>query len=450
MRHLQHVVWSKGVFLTPQHLQLQDQYVEDLLQFQLECCGSHLWGFSHLRIDPKRLTEGQFSVLAARGILPDGMLFDIPDADTAPPSRSLRDFFTEDRHQLDVFLSVPEQRTNGINMGPRQDTKARFVSEMRLVRDDNSGTSDKPIQIARKNLKLLLEGENQEGSTRMQIATVVKTPAGTFELHPDFIPPLLDIHGNDSLRRVVRGLVETLAARSSVLAATRRQKNQSLAEFTAADIANFWLQYTINQDLPVFRHLLERATVHPEQLFSAMLALAGALTTFSTTIAPRDLPQYEHEQLGRCFRDLEQKIRILLETVVPVNFVAIPLKLVQPSIYAATIEEERYLRDSRLYLAMSASVDDGELVSRAPALMKVGAAAHVEQMIRQALPGLKMTYVSHPPSEIPVKLKYKYFSLELAGKAWEGIQRGRNIGAYVPLELPNPQLELIVLLPSSR
>lgn len=450
MKQLQHVVWSKGVFLTPQHLQTQDRYVEDLLQFQLECCGAHLWGFAHLRIDPKKLTEGQFGILEARGILPDGMLFDIPDADVPPPSRTVNDFFTEDQRQLNVYLSVPEQRSNSMNTGLKQDTKARYVAEMRMVRDDNSGTSDKPIQIARKNLKLLLEGENQEGSTIMQVARVIKTTAGTFDIEPDFIPPLIDIHGNDSLRRVVRGLVETLAARSSILAMNRRQRNQSLADFTASDIANFWLLYTLNQHLPLFSHLLERATVHPEQLFSAMLALAGALTTFSSTIAPRDLPQYRHDQLGQCFRDLEQKIRILLETVVPVNFVAIPLKLVQPSIYAATIEDEKYLRDSRWYLAVSAGIDDGDLISRAPALMKVGAAAHVEQMIRQALPGLKMTYAPNPPSEIPIKLRYKYFSLDLASKAWEGIQRGRNLGVYVPIELPNPQLELVILLPRDR
>jgi type VI secretion system protein ImpJ len=448
MKQLQHVIWSKGVFLTPQHLQTQDRYMEDLLQFQLECCGAHLWGFAHLRIDTKKLIDGQLSLLEARGLLPDGMLFDIPEADPAPPSRMVTDFFSDDRRRLDVFLSVPELRNIGINTSVRQDAKARYVTEIRMVRDDNSGASEKGIEIARKNLKLLFEGENQEGSTVVQIGRIRKTTAGVFELDPDFIPPLIDIHGSDLLRRVVRGLVETLAARSSLLAAGRRQRNQSLADFTASDIANFWLLYTINQHLPLFRHLMDRATVHPEQLFSAMLALAGALTTFSTAITPGDLPQYRHDRLEECFPDLERKIRVLLETVVPVNFVAIPLKLVQPSIYAAAIEDEKYLHNSRLYLAVNAGVDDAKLIARAPSVMKVGAAAQLEQMIRQALPGLNMVYVSNPPSEIPVKLRYKYFGLELTGKVWEGIQRGRNLGVHVPLELPNPQLELIVLLPS--
>ncbi|MEI9970638.1 MAG: type VI secretion system baseplate subunit TssK [Ignavibacteriota bacterium] len=36
---------------------------------------------------------------------------------------------------------------------------------------------------------------------------------------------------------------------------SRRQKNQSLADFTASDIAQFWLLYTINTAFPTISHL---------------------------------------------------------------------------------------------------------------------------------------------------------------------------------------------------
>ena len=36
MKRLQPVIWTKGTFLTPQHLQLQDRFLEDTLQFRLE------------------------------------------------------------------------------------------------------------------------------------------------------------------------------------------------------------------------------------------------------------------------------------------------------------------------------------------------------------------------------------------------------------------------------
>jgi type VI secretion system protein ImpJ len=48
-----------------------------------------------------------------------------------------------------------------------------------------------------------------------------------------------------------------------------------------------------------------------------------------------------------------------------------------------------------------------------------------------------------------VKLKYQYFALNQSGPAWEAVNRARNFAAYVPGELPNPTLELLILLPQT-
>ena len=161
----------------------------------------------------------------------------------------------------------------------------------------------------------------------------------------------------------------------------------------------------------------------------------------------RDLPVYDHDDLSRCFTDLDEKLRTLLDTVVPVNFVALPLKLAQPSIYATAIDNDKYLVNTKMYLALSAETSQAEIVGRAPQLVKVCSSSHIEHLVRNALPGVPLTYVASPPSAIPVKLNYQYFSLNQAGAAWEAIQRARNLAAYVPGDLPNPQLELIIVLP---
>jgi len=70
-----------------------------------------------------------------------------------------------------------------------------------------------------------------------------------------------------------------------------------------------------------------------------MASLASALTTFSLDIKPRDLPVYDHDGLGRCFQERDEMVHHLLETVVPSNFVSVPLRLVRPSVYAASSTE---------------------------------------------------------------------------------------------------------------
>jgi type VI secretion system protein ImpJ len=450
MKRLQPVIWSKGTFLTPQHLQIQDRFIESTLQFQLESLVFRPWGFRQLSLDHGLLASGVLAIGKASGVFPDGLLFDIPDSDAAPPPRNIVDCFDVDKDTLDVFFVIPSYREKGMNVAGEGNGDTRYQSSYLLMRDENTGLSEKPVQIARKNFRFLTADELREGNSALRVATVQRTPAATFQIDPVFVPPLLDFAANPYLFSIARRLVEILSAKSSQLSGTRRQKNQTLADFTAADIANFWLLYTINSYFPLVNHQFAAATGHPERLFNSMLTLAGALTTFSTAIHPRDLPTYDHANLSFCFSDLDEKLRILLETVVPSNFVSLPLKLIKTSIYGTAIADDKYLRNTKLYLAINAEMSSSDLIRNTPQLVKVCSASHIEHLVRQALPGLKLTHVAMPPSSIPVKLNYQYFSLEEGGLAWEAITRARNLAAYVPGDFPNPNLELIILLPQAQ
>ena len=50
----------------------------------------------------------------------------------------------------------------------------------------------------------------------------------------------------------------------------------------------------------------------------------------------------------------------LLETVVPTNVVSLPLKQVNNTIYATAVDQDRYLTNTRMYLAVAADASDDE------------------------------------------------------------------------------------------
>ena len=179
------------------------------------------------------------------------------------------------------------------------------------------------------------------------------------------------------------------------------------------------------------------------------VSLAGSLTTFSNKLHPRDLHAYDHQDLGGCFTDLNEKLLMLLETVVPRNFVSLPLKKVQPNIYATSIDREEYLKGTRMYLAISADTSTPDLIARAPNLIKICSGDYIDLLVQRALAGVPMTHAVTTPSAIPLKLNYQYFSLSQSGGPWETVTKARNLAAYVPGEFPNPQLELIILLPQN-
>ncbi|WP_213806541.1 type VI secretion system baseplate subunit TssK [Granulicella sp. dw_53] len=447
MSKLLPVVWTKGVFLSPQHLQAQDRFFQELLAFRLgglTFCG---WGFTELSIDGSGIASGILAITSCSGLFPDHLAFDTAQGSPLPRARSLEECLPEGKKQCAFFLAVPQHREGGLNIGSeRGGLSTRFFSELQLFKDETGQASgERPVALARNNLTILAEGETMEGSVLLPLALVERSEAGLYQLSSTFVPPLLDIACSSYLLDILRGIVELLVARSNQLAGARRQRNESLADFSASDIANFWLLYTLNTELPGLRHLLGHTRVHPETLFTAMLRLAGSLTTFSSQIEARDLPRYDHENLGTCFSLLDSLLRDLLNTVVPNNFIAVPLKTIHPTVYAAAIDKDEYLRTARFYLAVSSTIGRGELITRFPLLAKVGSSTQIEDLIRQALSGLRLVHVPVPPRAIPVHLDYQYFSIEASGLIWESVVRARNLAVYAPGELGDPRMELIIL-----
>jgi len=451
MRRLQSVLWTKGVFLSPQHLQAQDRFLESNLQFQMESLTFFPWGFETLQVDRAALANGEFSLASASGILPDSLLFDMPGADPPPPPRPLETCWEPDQESLDVYLTVPQYRDQGLNVSmAEKGLNTRYLAEVVALRDENTGLKEMPVQVARKNFRFLVEGESLENTSSLPVARVLRNPTGDYQLDPRFVPPLINIAASEYLMTLARRLVEILAGKSTSLAGTRRQKNQTLADFSSSDIANFWLLYTINTHFPSFRHVFETRKGHPKDLFSVMLSLAGALTTFSPTMHPRELPSYDHEHLSECYTELDEKLRLLLETVVPTNWVTLPLDLVQPFIYATALAEDRFFQKTHMFLAISADMNQGDMLQKAPNLIKVYSADNIAHLIRQALPGVEMTYLASPPNTIPIKLDYHYFKLDQQSEWFQAIRKSRNLAAFVPGDFPNPQLELVILLPSAK
>ena len=450
MRQMQPVLWTKGVLLSPQHFQTQDRFLGDLLEFQLSALAFCPWGFQRLEIDREALASGSFGLTAMAGILPDGLLFDMPDSEDAPPPRPLDGAFAPDQQWLDIYLGIPEYRFGGHNVsGINRDRDARYRADELLRRDETTGQSERPIQVARRNFRLMFGGESMEGTSALRVARVTKSLAGDYQLDPHFVPPLVDIVASDHLMAIARRLLEILSAKSTALSAGRRQKNQSLAEFGVADVATFWLLYSINSVLPELRHIYETRRGHPAELFNAMLGLAGALTTFSGTIQARELPSYEHDNLSVSFTRLDDQVRELLETVVPATTAIVPMRLVQQSVYAAALDQEKYLAAPQIYLAITVEGRSTEVPSRAPSLLKLSTAGQLDTLIRQALPGIALTYVPNPPSAVSVKLNHHYFLLQKSGAEWDKVVRSRNIAAYVPAEFQAPQLELVIVLPKT-
>jgi len=455
MKTRHRVVWTKGMFLTPQHFQTQDRFFEDALQFRFAASHYANWGVTALDIDSEGLGTGLFRVNKCSGIMPDGEPFDIPDTDDAPASRSVTEHFPPNRNSLDVFLGIPENRPRARNVtipGPGQadapgpPPSTRYLAETRMITDENAGDEEKAVQVARRTFRLLFEDEHRDGFSCFRISQVTRSAAGMPMLNPQFVAPCLDIASSDYLSMLLRREIEILATKSANLSAPRRERGKDVAEFSASDTYNFWFLHTVNSFLPELRHIWKVRHGHPELAYMSMLRLAGALTTFSLEARPEDLPDYDHNDLGCCFTLLDEKIRRLIGAIIKEQFITVPLEVRDRFIWSGTVTEDQYFRNSQFFLAVSAKMGVDDLIRKVPQLTKITAPDDIQRLIRNALPGVILRHVPVPPAAIKLKLENQYFSLNQGGPLWDAIKLSRQIAVHAPGEIVEPKMEILIVL----
>lgn len=445
MSGMDKVVWSEGMFLTPQLFQQADRYHESLLHFALRAGAPFFWGLTGVEIDAERLVNGDFSLRRASGLMPDGLAIGIPDHDPVPESRSVKPHFATSADTIDAYLAVPVLRPRAMNVqldGHGVPARpVRYRTEVVRAFDETTDANDSEIPVARKNFGILFSDESLDDTVRIKIAEVRRTRAATFALDDTYIPPALTLASSEVLGALVRRLLEVVSAKSSVLSGQRRH----LADFGASDIANFWLLHTVNASIPALAHAFDAPDRHPEPFYLDLARLAAELSTFALDADARQLPRYDHLDLRGTFGELERRIRHLLDTIIPTRYVIIPLERTPDAIHAGRITDERLLK-ARFYLGVQAQVPVGRLTEEIPAKTKITSREQIGDLIGRAVPGVELVHEPVPPTGIPVRPGYKYFQLGTQGRWWEAIASTRGIAIYVAeKEFPELKLELVAV-----
>ena len=448
MRMLTKPVWSEGMYLGPHHFQAQNRYFEDALNFVTSSLWRDAWGFSGVEFDADALRNGTLALTHARGIFGDGLAFDLPASDPAPPPRLFTPLFSPVADHLTMHLAVPVVVRDGQNTSMNGSANGtRYIAFEQKMPDQNTGLDEKPIQVGRKNLLLLAESELSDRYVHLPLVRLLRDGTGRFEADPVFIPPSLGISASPALTNMLRRLLDILDEKSTVFTQEQQQRNGVFqAGMSARHVAQYWFLHALNSNLPALRHFLLSRHAHPQELFREMSRLGGALCTFGLEVHPRSLPAYDHANLDTCFGALDEHIRRHLEIVLPSKAIKIPLHAVESFLYNGDVKDERCLGPSRWILEIQSPVGEADLIANVPRLTKVCSARFVVELIKRALPGLVLKHLSVPPVQIAARVESQYFSIQRNGPCWEHIVQTRQVGIYVPAEIPSPQLSLVVLL----
>jgi len=463
MMQLSRLVWREGMYIGQHHFQLQQRYFEDSIRFAVEQLFFKPYGLISWTFDTETLRNGFVTLVRARGLLPDGTPFSFPDSEAAPAPLEVRKLFSPTEHTQLVLVAIPALRRDAANVGRAGNGSpgARLHVVERTIRDETTGREERPIEFGAKNLRLTLESGLRPDEVTLPIARLRRAGAGQFAFDEAYVPPLLAIGGSEALVQLIERLVDRLDAKSSALAADRRAAGAGMAEYAAHEVASFWLLHTMHASLAPLRHMLIARDMHPEQLYLELARLAGALCTFTQDAHPREVPAYDHDDLGTCFATLERLIRERLDWAKPTNFARIPLeaatlhyksgstgKAVTVEAFRARITDDRAFERAQWILGVRAKLSTATLIDQVPQRVKACSADGVAFLVARGVPGFELTHLPVPPATIAPRADTQYFTITRAGKCDDLLTKSREIGVYVPHSIPDVNVELLVVYES--
>jgi len=447
MRSHHKVIWTEGMFLQPQHFQQQDRYLARQAYLRLGMQSGYGWGFASLALDTAALGLGKIALHGALGVLPDGVIFELPGQDAAPPAL---DVPADVRNELVVLAAVlqrpgvPEsdaESHDGAEAGaPAGNMPPRYRAEAVEVDDDNvAGERAAPIQVGRLNLRLMLARDAREGYGTLSLARVVERRAdNTLVLDTDFVPPMLHA-GSDALLSAWLGeLHGLLHQRGEALAARLAQPGRS----GSGEVVDFLLLQTVNRHEALFAQLRQATVLHPRELFLYCAALAGELASFRESRRPTRLPAWQHDDAARCFRPLMHDLRQSLSMVMEQTAIPIELQDRKYGIRVALLGDVQLQRSAQFVLVVAAQMPGDALRARFPAQVKIGPVERIRDLVSLQLPGIALRALPVAPRQIPFHAGRHYFELETGAEPlWRQMETSGGLAIHIAGDFPGLELE---------
>lgn len=431
------VVWSEGMFIGTQHFQQHDRYLENLIDARSRPLSAGAWGFSELLIDQGLLAQGKLAIITARGLLPDGTPFNIPQDDLAPSPLSIDDNLRDGL----IYLALPLRRAGArdtVDEG-EEPGAARYISQVREVRDDNAPFENRaPVAIGSRALRLLTAQDGLGDYAAVGMVRIKEKRADrALVLDDTYIPPVLDIAASALLSAFRNELLGLLHQRGEALAG----RVVASGAGGASEIADFMLLQLVNRAQPLIQHLAHLSPLHPERLFSELVSLAGEFATFSVAERrPAEYPPYQHDNLALSFTPVMHALREALSMLIDSKATPIPIVEKAYGIHVAMLADRSLIESASFILVVRADVPGETLRGRFAQQSKIGSVEHIRDLVNLQLPGIGLLPLPVAPRQIPYHAGSTYYELDRGSEHWQLLMKSGGFAFHVAGDFPGLNL----------
>lgn len=452
--------WHEGLFLQPQHFQLEDLHFQSMLAPFHKLLQPHFWGIGDLEIQEAALGNRNFNLLGGEFVFPDKTYAVFP-GNAVIEARSFDEAWLEGDKPLTVYIGLRKWNDAFENVSelPKLDNfsevTTRFITTVEPEEVRNFYQNGPSAQVKRLFylLKIFWETEMDQLGDYIHIPLAQLERSGEeIILSERFIPPCLSIYSSKPLVKMVQEIKDQIASRGHQLESYKRGRGIHTAEFGARDMVYLLALRSLNRYVPLLFHLMDTKQVHPWNLYAVLRQLIGELTSFSlqfTVMGEREdgtrlLSGYEHQNLWQCFSNAQTLVTQLLDEITAGPEYVMQL-LYDGTYWSTELSPAIFEGRNRFYLLVETEAQPQAVVQSLETIAKLGSRESLPILIARALPGIKLIHLEVPPQELPRRSQAIYFQIDHHGDHWDQVQKGKNIGLYWDAAPEDLKVELMVV-----
>ena len=438
------VLWTEGLFLSPQSFQQQERFLFNYIESRNRPIEPHYWGVLRLEYFQDKLDNGIVAIKHCLGIFPDGTPFDISDT-------ILEVNVDQGTHDQFVYLGIGSrhERNQEVILGSDKQEKStsRYIADELDVYDNQTiGAPNKKevIMGGTLNLQLSVSPHPIDNFTQIAVARIKECDSkGVVRLDTSYIPPILYSLESPVIKDYVSQTQDQLSSRGKILA--NRLLNPSTSG--VSDIIDFNLLLIINRYTPLFSYYIKEERTHPREIYTHALQLVGELATIAHEEKTPDVyPEYIHNDLqltfGRLFQDIQQYLQY---STVP-KALSIPLYIHEKykTVYMSEHLSETVFTDhNRFVLSVSGDLSLTELQAKMKNITTLASTIDLlHQLVSSHTQGIPLIPQPSVPREIPYHANCVYLDLDTNSKHWKQVMKSRYVTAHIDSIIPGLKFEL--------
>jgi type VI secretion system protein ImpJ len=452
--------WHQGLFLQPQHFQLEDLHFQSLLTPFHKFLQPHLWGVGNLEIQKTALGNFSFNLLKGEFLFPD-MTYLIFPGNSLIEARSFDEAWVDGDKPFTVFIGLKKWNDAGENvtvlskLENLSEVTTRFVTTTDPEEVSDLHQSGPPAQIKRLYyvLKIFWETEkDQIGDYILVPLAQLKRSGEEITLSEEFVPPSLAISGSGPLVKIVREIRDQIASRGHQLESYKRERGIHTVEFGTRDMVYLLALRSLNRYIPSLFHLTESQQVHPWTVYALLRELIGELSSFSEQVnvmgeledGTRLLSGYDHQNLWKCFSGAQAIVTQLLDEITAGPEYVIQL-VYDGTYYACDLAPTIFEGRNRFYLVFETEKDPDFVLKSLETIAKISSRESLPILMARALPGVKLQHLPTPPQELPRRTYSIYFQIDHHSDQWARVHKDYNIALYWDAAPEDLKVELMVV-----